>query len=47
MLEGGIGEAYNDRKTKTFVQNPGLYFSASVPKASNAASTTRTVVQPW
>jgi hypothetical protein len=40
-------KAYSPRKTKTFVQIPGGFFKASVPKASNAVSTTRIVVQPW
>jgi hypothetical protein len=46
--KGGNSEnAYSARKTKTFVQTPGGSFKALVPKASNAVSMTRIVVQPW
>ena len=43
----GNEKAYNARKTKALVQAPGGCFKALVPKASNRASTTMTVVQPW
>jgi hypothetical protein len=47
LQEGGDEKPYSARKTKTLVQMPGCSFKALAPKASNAVSMTRIVVQPW